>query len=518
MAEIIVIPPRKAAEQTIKKLRTAAYARVSSDSEDQQNSFLTQMDYYKQYISKNPEMEFVDLYADEAVTGTRKEKRDGFLKMIADCKDGKIDLILAKSVSRFARNTYDCISTVRELKSMGVNVVFEENEIDTRKITTESELIAMASIAQEESVSTSNNLKIAVRSRMKNGTFKQGTAPYGYSVKEGIFTIIPEQAEIVQLIFGAYKEGKSFLKIANELTDMKIPKADGSTKWTPKHINYILTNVRYKGDSLHQKSYTTEFPFKSKINRGELDMYYMKNANPPIVSEELFDKVNELLKRKSAIYHGHGEKDKERTAYPLSKKIYCAECGNTYRKKASQNPQWVCREHDIRSAKCHNPQIAEQKVYQAFVGIYNRLVKNREIILVKMLNELKCLKDHKLSSKYEVHNITEEIAKLTRQILVINKLRTQGYIESASYYEKLNEINTKISDLTKEKKSLLGKDACDIAIKNTSAILSVIEKNGAISQFEECIFRAIVEKIIAQKNVLTFVLINGIKITAEAGA
>lgn len=234
------------------------------------------------------------------------------------------------------------------------------------------------------------------------------------------------------------------------------------------------------------------------------------------MSEELFDKVNELLKRKLAIYHGG--RHKERTAYPLSKKIYCAECGNTYRKKASQNPQWVCREHDIRSAKCHNPQIAEQKVYQAFVGIYNRLVKNKEIILVKMLNELKCLKDHKLSSKYEVHNITEEIAKLTRQILVINKLRTQGYIESPSYYEKLNEINTKISDLTKEKKSLLGKDACDIAIKNTSVILSVIEKNGAISQFEECIFGAIVEKIIAQKNVLTFVLINGIKITAEARA
>ena len=178
-------------------------------------------------------------------------------------------------------------------------------------------------------------------------------------------------------------------------------------------------------------------------------------------------KVNELLKRKSAIYHGG--RHKERTAYPLSKKIYCAECGNTYRKKASQNPQWVCREHDIRSAKCHNPQIAEQKVYQAFVGIYNRLVKNREIILVKMLNELKCLKDHKLSSKYEVHNITEEIAKLTRQILVINKLRTQGYIESASYYEKLNEINTKISDLTKEKKSLLGnwKQYCMIHLKQS---------------------------------------------------
>lgn len=128
---------------------------------------------------------------------------------------------------------------------------------------------------------------------------------------------------------------ESLLKIADELTDMKIPKADGSTKWTPRHISYILTNVRYKGDSLHQKSYTTEFPFKSKVNRGELDMYYMENANPPIVSEELFDKVNELLKRKSEVFHGG--RGKERTTHPLSQKIYCGECGNTYRKKSSQN-------------------------------------------------------------------------------------------------------------------------------------------------------------------------------------
>lgn len=514
MAEIIVIPPTKNVEQEAKKLRTAAYARVSSDSDEQKNSFLTQMDYYKQYISRNPEMEFVDLYADEAVTGTSKEKRDEFKKMIADCREGKIDLILTKSVSRFARNTYDCISTVRELKKIGVNVVFEENEIDTRKITTESELIAIASIAQEESVSTSNNLKIAIRSRMRNGTFKQGAAPYGYSVKDGEFKIIPEQAEIVQLIFGAYKEGKSMLKIAEELTLMQIPKADGSTEWRANHIRYILTNVRYKGDSLHQKSYTTEFPFKSKQNRGELDMYYMKNANPAIVSEELFDKVNALLEMQSKRFNGGS--GKEPTSYPLSLKMYCAECGCTYRRKSSQNSQWVCREHDIRSEKCSNPQVAEKKVYEAFVRMYNRLVKNKETILVRMLNELKSLKERKMSSQYEVHSITEEIAKLTKQILVINKLQAQGYIESASYYEKLNEINTQIATLTKEKKSLMGKDECDVAIKNTTRIISIIDKKGAISKFEKSIFETMVEKIIAQKSVLTFVLINGVKLTIDA--
>ena len=514
MAEIIVIPPSKTVDRTIKKMRTAAYARVSSDSEDQLNSFLTQMDYYKQYISENPEMEFIDLYADEAVTGTSKNKRDGFLRMIADCKEGKIDLILTKSVSRFARNTYDCISTVRELKSIGVNVVFEENEIDTRKITTESELIAVASIAQEESVSISNNLKIAKRIRMKNGTFKQGSAPYGYSVHDGVFTVIPEQAEIVRLIFGAYKEGKSLMRIAEELTNMQIKKSDGSSKWISSHIKYILSNVRYKGDSLHQKFYATEFPFKNKRNKGELDMYYMKNANPPIVSEELFDKVNALLEEKAVRYNvGH-----ERIAEdcPLRLKIYCAECGSTYRLKPSKTNHWLCRNRDIGLGKCANPQIAEDKVYKAFIKIYNRLVKNKETILVKMLNELKYLKERKISSKHEIHDISEEIAKLTKQILVINKLQTQGYIESASYYEKLNEINAKISELTKEKKSLMGKDACDETIKTTTALIAVIDKKGAISKFDSSVFGATVEKIIAQKSMLTFVMINGMKITVDA--
>ena len=159
MPEIIVIPPTKIADTQTEKIKTAAYARVSSDSDEQQNSFLTQMDYYTQYIKNNPTMEFVDLYADEAVTGTKIDKRDEFKRMLEDCRQGRINCIITKSVSRFARNTFDCISTVRELKSIGVNVIFEENGIDTRRLTGESELIALCSIAQEESISISKNEK-----------------------------------------------------------------------------------------------------------------------------------------------------------------------------------------------------------------------------------------------------------------------------------------------------------------------------------------------------------------------
>lgn len=303
--EVIVIPPTKGMLNP-KKIRTAAYARVSSDSGDQFNSFMTQMDYYTKYINANPTREFVDMYADEAVTGTKVDKRDEFNRMMHDCREGKIDLILVKSASRFARNTYDGLNAVRELKSMGINVVFEENGIDTRTMIGESELITAYSIAQEEAVSTSKNVEMGMRFRMRNGTYKQGQAPYGFRVCDGVFTIIEEEAEIVRRIFLAYKEGKSLQKIANELTEMGIKKANGDTKWHSNHIKYILTNIRYKGDALLQKSYTTEFPFKSVLNRGELDMYYVKNTNPAIVSAELFDTVAGLFEIQSERLNSRG--------------------------------------------------------------------------------------------------------------------------------------------------------------------------------------------------------------------
>ncbi|MDO5845213.1 MAG: recombinase family protein, partial [Methanocorpusculum sp.] len=448
MPEIIVIPPTKTADGEIKKIRTAAYARVSSDSDEQQNSFLTQMDYYTQYIKDNPTMEFVDLYADEAVTGTKIDKRDEFKRMLEDCRQGRIDCIITKSVSRFARNTFDCISTVRELKSMGINIIFEENGIDTRRLTGESELIALCSIAQEESISISKNVTISVRHRMKNGTYKQGTSPYGYKVTNGEFVILDEQAEIVKLIFTAYKEGKSLAKIAGELTEMKVKKNDGTYNWNPQRVKYILTNPRYKGDALLQKSFTTEFPYKSRKNRGELDMYYIRNDNPPIVSAELFDTVNKLLKQQANRYCNNTETRE----YPLSKMIFCSECGCLYRRKLGTiHTYWVCREHDINSDRCKNLQINEAKVYEAFVQMYNRLVKNKEYILGQMLENLMAVKQHRLNQKTEVHDITTQIANLTEQILVINRLKSRGYMESALYVEKITQINSDIIRLKKQK-------------------------------------------------------------------
>ena len=511
--EVIVIPPTKDMLNP-KKIRTAAYARVSSDSEDQFNSFMKQMDYYTKYINANPTMEFVDMYADEAVTGTKVDKRDEFNRMMHDCREGKIDLILVKSASRFARNTYDGLNAVRELKSMGINVVFEENGIDTRTMIGESELNTAYSIAQEEAVSTSKNVKMGMRFRMRNGTYKQGQAPYGFRVCDGVFTIIEEEAEIVRLIFLAYKEGKSLQKIANELTEMGIKKANGDTKWHSNHIKYILTNVRYKGDALLQKSYTTEFPFKSVLNRGELDMYYVKNTNPAIVSAELFDTVAGLFKIQSERFGKGGCVVNHDT--PLRGKMFCAECGKVYRLKENDvNIHWVCRSHDTNSTLCQNPQISQKAVYDAFTQMYNRLVKNKEYILDRMLKQLKGLKETKHKQNKEFHNITEEISTLTGQILEIERLNSRGYLEPALYHERKGVLNSQIVELKKDRKQMSGRDECSISIKETERICEYIQKNGSINGFDEKAFENTVKRIIAKNNILTFELKNGMKLRVE---
>ena len=512
MPEVIIIQPTKA--QLPKKLRMAAYARVSTDSLDQKNSFLTQMDYYTKQINSDPDKTFVDMYADEGITGTKMDKRDEFNRMLEDCRLGKIDCIITKSVSRFARNTADCINIVRELKSIGVNVIFEENGIDTRLLAGETELIALSSLAQEESMSISKNVTMGNRIRMANGTYKQGTAPYGFTIVNGKFIINEKQAEIVRLIFMAYKEGKSLLCIADELTEMGIPKSNGKTNWSPNLIRYILTNVRYKGDALHQKTFTTGFPYKQVKNRGERDMYYYKNANPAIVPRELFDTVNRLLAQQASHYNS----GRESQDYPLSRMIYCAQCGTLYRRKeGTVRTYWVCREHDINLARCTNTQIDEELIYDGFVQTVNRLVKNKDYILGQMPESLKAAKQNRIQQMTEVHHITAEIAKLTEQVLVINRLKSQGYMESALCIEKLTEINGRIMQLQKEKKTLFGKDACDLAIKKTENIIRTIEQSGSIYSFQETLFKNLVQKVTADAKRLTFTLPNGLQLPVEMG-
>ena len=248
---VIVIPAHD--EIIARKLRVAAYARVSSSSEDQLNSYRVQNQYYSELISGNPDWEMVDIYADEGITGTSVEKREDFQRMMRDCRKGKIDRILVKSISRFARNTKDCLAAIRELKELGVSVQFEEQGIDTSKVSSEMVTAIMASLAQKQSEAISGNVKWGVQKRMQDGTFIPSYLPYGYEAVGKKICINEEQAFIVKKVFSDFLAGRSTEQVAADLRTNNIPCKNGRVQWDSSSVRYILRNEKYTGNSKWQK-------------------------------------------------------------------------------------------------------------------------------------------------------------------------------------------------------------------------------------------------------------------------
>ncbi len=297
MPQIQVIEPL--ARPQVQKIRVAAYCRVSSDSDDQRNSFSTQVQHYTQLIQSHPDWEFVDIYADEGIAGTRADKRDDFQRLMADCRTGKIDRVLVKSLSRFARNSKDCIQAVRELQSLGISVFFEKEHLDTGKLHNEMTLSMMSAFAQEESISISQNMRRGALMRMKNGTFRISQVPYGYRRKEsGELIPTPEEAEAVRWIYHSFLSGKGIASIAKDLESRKVPKLRGEPVWSKHGVLYILTNERYAGNELFRKSYRTDaIPFRKVDNRGEKSQFYAEATHEAIVPFQTFQLVQKLLQK-----------------------------------------------------------------------------------------------------------------------------------------------------------------------------------------------------------------------------
>ncbi|MGN0655571.1 MAG: recombinase family protein, partial [Ruminiclostridium sp.] len=308
MPEITIIPARNRSGEIV---RAAAYARVSSGSDDQLNSFNAQIRYYIELLKNSTDTVFVDMYADEGITGTSSAGRDEFQRLMNDCRKGKIDKILTKSVSRFARNTKDCLEAVRELKLLGVSVYFEKEKIDTGELSSEMLLTLYSQFAQEESMSISKNVRMGLRKRMQDGTYIPGSTPFGYIKGENGLEIDVHKAEIVQAVFADFLHGVSEAAIADSY---------GIGIGT---VKYILRNEKYTGDSLFHKWYTTDtLPFKRVKNNGEREMYFVQGTHQAIISKDDFSKAQKLLEQKGRKHRG-----KSTVSYPFHKKIYCGICG-----------------------------------------------------------------------------------------------------------------------------------------------------------------------------------------------
>ncbi len=325
------------------RLRVAAYARVSSGKDAMLHSLAAQVSYYSNLIQQRPDWEYTGVYADEALTGT-KDSRPEFQRLITDCHDGKIDLVITKSISRFARNTLILLETVRELKMLGVDVYFEEQNIHSISGDGELMLTILASYAQEESRSVSENCKWRIRNNFKQG-LPHGFSILGYRLNGETLEIVPQEAEIVRMIFTDYLGGMGKNAIMKKLNAAGI-KTKRCNMWLEATVDRILRNEKYVGDMLLQKAYIVDHLDKKKIfNHGVLPRYYVQGSHAQIIDRDIFDRVQEKLKSKAAKYNPNAGTP---VAYPFSGKMICGQCGKNYRRKINgagskyAKPVWIC--------------------------------------------------------------------------------------------------------------------------------------------------------------------------------
>ena len=351
-----------------RKKKVAAYARVSTENDEQQNSYAAQMDYYTTFIKANPEWEFAGIYSDEGISGTNTKNREGFKQMIRDAKAGMIDIILTKSISRFSRNTLDAISTVRELQALGIEVRFEKENIRTLDPKCEVMLTILSSLAQEESRSISTNVTWGKKKAMMDGKVEM---PYhsflGYKKgADGRPEIVPEEAEIIKRIYRRYLEGATINIIAEELMKDGIKSPMGKDSWSVATIRSILSNEKYKGDALLQKSITVDFLSKKrKKNEGEETQYYVQDSHEAIIDRDIFDYTQYELKRRNKIRNRIYSKS------GLNAKVFCGKCGNYYGHKTCHNSKyvyefWGCNTRQKSCHKCDAPNIRQSDLYAAF--------------------------------------------------------------------------------------------------------------------------------------------------------
>lgn len=508
MPAVTVIQPTLTEEKTA-KIRCAAYCRVSSDSEDQLNSFMAQTRYYSQLFEDSKAEELIDIYADEGITGTREDKRGEFQRMMKDCRRGKIDRIYTKSISRFARNTKDCLKNVRELKSLGITIFFEKENIDTAKMTDEMMITIMGGLAQEESTSISQNLRWGIKKRMENGDFNPASLPFGYRRKNKTVVINKTEADIVREIFDKYLCGVGMESIADELNRKHIDKNNKGFIWCKNTIKYLLKNEKYTGKSIFRKFYTTEsFPFKQRKNNGELEQYLVENTMPIIISEEKFNKVQKLIKGRKI------NCEIENISYILSGKMKCKSCGSAYRrKKINGDINWVCTKHNLNAKDCPQKAILQSTIYSSFIRLFNKLWYNYKDILLPLHTALQNLKLRKFSGQAQVMEVRKEIAKLREQSHVLARLKTKGFLDEAKYIEQTAELTAKINKLQTELKKLTRSDNEDETLDQIEILTYVLEKREQImTEFEESEFESIVDKIVViNQHELEFHLIGGLK-------
>ena len=456
------------------KTRVAAYCRVSTGTDDQLVSLETQKSHYEEFINNNPDWEYAGIYYDEGITGTNKEKRPALLRMIADCENGKIDRVITKSISRFARNTADCLELTRKLLDLGVPIFFEKENIDTGSMESELLLSIMSSLAENESVTISENMKWGVRHRFENGTYKIAYAPYGYDVIAGQLFINEEEAKWVRWIFTEALKGNTSNTIANRLNELRVP-SKKSGHWTSTTIRGMLMNEKYVGACLFQKTYS-DYRFKRHNNHGEQDQFFIEGHHPAIISQEDFDAVGQLTEQRMQEKGIKKRDPRYLRRYPFTGKLVCGECGETFKRHINATGDtryavWVCKEHLGNVSHCSMKAIRESDLERAFTTMMNKLVFTTKEIIIPLLSAV-----HEITQKrnlQRIERLEQQLEKNAGRRQTLMEIMAKGYIEPALFTQENNDLLTEADALTAEKEQL------------TNEVTGSYQKADALSELTE---------------------------------
>lgn len=501
--------------------RVAAYCRVSTDHEDQANSFESQQRYFRQYIERNPDWELYEIFADEGISGTNTKKRSEFKRMIACAKEGDFDLIITKEISRFARNTLDSIYYTRDLKKHGVGVIFMNDNINTLDGDAELRLAIMSSIAQEESRKTSERVKWGQKRQMEQGVVF-GRSMLGYDVKDGKMTVNEDGAKIVQLIFHKFaNENKGTHVIARELREAGITPMRVK-EWSNTVILRVIRNEKYCGDLVQKKTFTPDFlSHEKKYNRGEEEFVIIKDHHEPIVSRELFEKANRILDEKSLTQEG---KAKHSNRYPFSGKIKCGCCGSSYvaryknRKNGTRYKAWRCYKSATQGSPhtdkagnplgCSNPSIRNEDAVHIMYLVTRSLQLEEKKITANLLSVIQ--------SVLSVNTNYSHIEKLKEQIQTVEDKRTQlidlcisGAITKQEFITKREACDKEISELRDtisgiDQQHLLADQQESVMKEITAAIHEIV--SGV--EYEDAFYSQILEKMVVQSKDTVDVYLN----------
>ena len=516
MATVTMIPARptigaRKKTEDAPKLRVAAYCSVSTDTDEQATSYDAQIEHYTEYIEKHPGWELAGIYADDGISGTNTKKREEFNRLIEDCMAGRVDMVVTKSISRFARNTLDCLKYIRQLKDKNIAVFFEKEAINTLDAKGEVLLTIMASLAQQESQSLSQNVRLGLQYRYQQGKVQVCANRFlGYDKDEdGNLVINPVEAEVVKRIYREYLSGKSYYQIGQELSADGIRTAAGSDYWLASTLKKILTNEKYIGDALLQKTITTDFLNKKRVvNKGIVPQYYVEGSHEAIIPRDIFMQVQEEMLRRARLQTGTGKRRTYSGKYALSHHVYCGHCGDIFRRsqwfiRTERLPVWRCvsrLEKNKSDVDCPSRTLYERDLHAAVVTAINQVIAQKDEFLPGMRLAIENALGHTNSA--QIAEIDAKLEALQKELL-----------KKANAKQGFDSLADEIETLREDKQALLLEDSNHAAMRQRLDELEAFldGQTTEVTDYDEGLVRRLIERITVFDDHLIFEFKTGLE-------